>query len=495
MMDTEIELKLFVPAQLTDLLKETLNNIPGATTQGSHLLVNKYFDTETLVLRQLKMGLRVRKRDAYREQTIKTAGKVVGGIHSRPEYNVEINVNEPELSLFPAHIWPETVNINSINSQLKCIFETNFTRHTWHIYIQDSLIEIAFDEGNVIAGQLTDPICELELELLAGDANALLQLATDIAKSVPLRLGKASKAQRGYFLAGKSQAATFAKIGYIALPTDKSLDKTLTTLLETGLERWQLIESILIDTSDIHQQGLLWSQLRACVRLLRMTLSQFGLLNQQVDELFDLLESDFSFIPALQAHCLIVADDGSLLAKSAQKSGVLTSVEQHIEQQQYQAKLAQIWQQAHYGQLQLALVELLLNSQQGRHQLVNYPELGLFANLLQQDSWKRIVDLMPQQADMSIVDYRQVEQALDESILVGFAYGELYLSTERETFRAPWQDLALGITTLHAYQCLRQLSHEQQLDLESWLSNKESSLLLAMEHSRKSALNVKPYWK
>jgi len=77
---------------------------------------------------------------------------------------------------------------------------------------------------------------------------------------------------------------------------------------------------------------------------------------------------------------------------------------------------------------------------------------------------------------------------------VGFAYGEIYPAKKREAFRLPWQDLALGISTLSAYKILRLLSELHQLDIDTWLDNKETSLLFAMEQSRKSALKVPIYW-
>ncbi|WP_394131496.1 inorganic triphosphatase [Shewanella maritima] len=493
-MDSEIELKLILPPQLTDLLIKTIKNYPGATSQATRQLSNQYFDSATLVLRQNLMGLRVRTSDNFCEQTLKTAGKVIGGIHSRPEYNVPIEQKTPDLTLFPNDIWPDTVDITLLNAQLECVFETNFTRQTWHIYIDDSLVEVAFDHGQVIASEQHEPICEVELELLAGDTSALLQLATEFAKDVPMRLGKASKAQRGYILAGKTQPLSIEHIDYICLPTDKSLDKTLTTLLETGLERWQLIESVLIETDDIAQQTALWSQLLSCVRLLKLTLNQFGLLSQHVASLFAELEQDLAFIPTMQAQNLILENDAHMLSKLGEKSKIVVMIEHQVALQHYAQRLTDLWQKPQYGQLQLALVELLLKTTNGQHQLVDYPQLGLFANHLQQDSWQRIVDAMPIKADMSSLDYQHVAQALDESILVGFAYGELYLSQERESFRAPWQDLALGIQTLTAYQCLRESLIDTDIDIGTWLDNKESSLVFAMEHSRKSALKEKPYW-
>ncbi|OBT06959.1 adenylate cyclase [Shewanella sp. UCD-FRSSP16_17] len=493
-MDAEIELKLFMQSQHNDLLVKLLNGMSDSTPQNITSLTNEYFDTAKLQLRSWKMGLRIRKGENFTEQTIKTAGTVSGGIHSRPEYNVPISQDTPELALFPKEVWPQEADIDALQTELTCVFETNFTRQAWHIYIEGSLVEVAFDVGKVIANGEVDPICEIEFELLAGETSALLHLAIEVAKHIPVRLGKASKAQRGYHLAGHLPAIALEQIDYICLPTDKSLSKTLEVLLETGIERWQVIEALLIDTNDIVQQAKLWSQLRACVRLLRLTLMQFGLLNSDVLTHFDVIEQKLQFIEPLQSLSLLLDEPQKLLGKRIDKTQIIPLAQQSVNELVLNQRLSCLWQLPEYGQLQLALVELLLKTANGSHQLVDYPELGLFANHLQQDSWQKIVDLMPISAAMDSLDYQQVAQGLDESILVGFAYGELYQSDDREAFRAPWQDLALGIQTLGCYQLLAKLTEQSEVDISDWLQDKEASLLFAMEHSRKSALNNQPYW-
>lgn len=494
-MDAEIELKLFIQSQHHDFLKKILNEYPNSTPQGQKKLTNGYFDTDDLQLRRWDMGLRVRGFDNQLEQTIKTAGRAVGGIHSRPEYNVSINQKMPVLSLFPAEIWPVGNDLDSVSRSLKCIFETNFERQTWHIYLNDSLIEVALDVGEIIAQHKIDPICELEFELLAGDTSALIQLAREVAKSVPFRLGKASKAQRGYQLAGKSKPFSIESIEHVCLPKNNNVPQALSAILETALERWQIIENILVTvTNDVERQSVLWGELRRCVRLLRLTLNQFGLLDQHISPLFDHLERALEFVGPLQSCCLLLQDDANMLANISNKAVVCQQLENHINAMSISTQLASIWQHAEYGQLQLALVDLLLTTENGQHQFNEEPELDLFANKLQQASWKRIGKLMPITSAMSSEDYQDVADALDESILVGFAYGEIYPAKKREAFRLPWQDLALGISTLSAYKILRLLSELHQLDIDTWLDNKETSLLFAMEQSRKSALKVPIYW-
>ena len=58
--------------------------------QQKAFLANTYYDTADNYFTQQKMGLRVRQQDDHYTLTLKTDGKVSGGLHVRPEYNVEL---------------------------------------------------------------------------------------------------------------------------------------------------------------------------------------------------------------------------------------------------------------------------------------------------------------------------------------------------------------------------------------------------------------------
>ncbi|WP_252345791.1 inorganic triphosphatase, partial [Shewanella indica] len=311
----EIELKLFFPATEVSQLTTFLNSLPAATSQGCQQLSNGYYDTPELALRQLDMGLRVRGCDGKREQTIKTAGRVSGGIHSRPEYNVDIDANSPVLSLFPAEIWPENTDIDGLQARLGCLFHTDFQRCCWLVIQGDSLIELALDTGTISAGGRSESLCELEFELKRGRAADLLPLAQQVAANVPLRLGKASKAQRGYRLAQQASPLALEALQYISLPCDNDIKATLLVVLETALERWQLLEGMIAESfDDPVGQALLWQRLRSCVRLLRLTLGQFTLGNSQTKAGFSWLEQQLAFVT--EANYLgRLAQDKLLLGK------------------------------------------------------------------------------------------------------------------------------------------------------------------------------------
>lgn len=498
-MNAEIELKLFFLPIYQESLINKLDSLDNAVPQGKRRLANGYFDTPDLQLRQWDMGLRVRGYDAHREQTIKTAGQVVGGIHSRPEYNVTIQADSPDLSLFPASIWPVDADLAATQAQLTCIFHTDFYRRAWHVQIDNSVVEVALDIGEITANGQQEALCELEFELLSGDTEALLKLATQVASVVPVRLGKASKAQRGYRLAGKAKPLDLTALEFLPLaePRDSStqdLTANCQILLETVLERWQLLESMIAEESKPEACVALWWRMRACIRLLRMTLSQFELLNVTLSSQFMSIEKQLDFIEQAQALTALLGSQRGLFAKLGQHAQVKARLMAQLSEIHLTERLHSLWQQTEYGQLQLAIVEILLKISTGEVDISNQPSLRQHADRAQQASWMAIVEVMPLNTVMTTANYLQVAAVLDESILVGHAYGSLYEAKSRDAFRAPWQDLVLGIKTLACYRAVHDASRELDIDLNEWLEDKQQSLLFAMESTRRNAMQQQAYW-
>mgnify|MGYP000624358753 CR=1 FL=1 len=207
-MPTEIELKYqlsanyeknkTIVADITAMLET--KSITFEMNQSQ--LVNDYFDNDNLDLRKMDFGLRIRTKNRLYEQTIKTAGKVVGCLHQRPEYNINIANGKLDLSLFPTEIWPDDVNVMGIQESLKVIFSTNFSRQTWLIHQNENIIELALDEGSICTsfGQSTIAINEIEIELVQGNEQALFVLAKQLMSIVKMTPSELSKAARGYTL-------------------------------------------------------------------------------------------------------------------------------------------------------------------------------------------------------------------------------------------------------------------------------------------------------
>lgn len=203
----EVELKLLLaPGTPVEALSSL--EFPAPLTQVKRRsLGNAYFDTPELALRQRDMGLRIRRVGDDREQTLKTAGKVAGGLHARPEYNTDVNGTVPELERFPDTLWTPSER-DAIQAGLKVLFHTDFERQQAELALPGGTrVELALDCGTIRADGRETPIAELELELIEGTAAALMPLARSLMQQWPLRLGLDSKAARGYRLAGLAPEA------------------------------------------------------------------------------------------------------------------------------------------------------------------------------------------------------------------------------------------------------------------------------------------------
>ncbi|MBY5992326.1 inorganic triphosphatase [Ferrimonas balearica] len=198
----EVELKLLLPPGSPQWELGRLTFLGPLSRVQTQALGNAYFDTPQLALRQRDMGLRIRRRGEDQEQTLKTAGQVAGGLHARPEYNTPVSGATPELARFPDTLWT-VEDRDAIQGALAVQFHTDFERQQGELTLADGTrVELALDRGVIRAGQSSESIAELELELVDGEASALLPLARALMTELPLRLGLDSKAARGYRLAG-----------------------------------------------------------------------------------------------------------------------------------------------------------------------------------------------------------------------------------------------------------------------------------------------------
>jgi inorganic triphosphatase YgiF len=195
-MQTEIELKLAIANSDIPLLQQQ-PLLAGAPQK--QLLHNIYFDTPELDLTQKKMALRLRLVDGLWVQTLKGGGKVEGGLHQRQEWEVPVAGEQLDFAQLRSSPWGELFNAD-LQSRLQAIFETNFWRSTWLLHMSKGTIELALDVGQVQAKGQTTPICEVELELKSGTADAIGELAAILQASVPLLPENRSKADKGYCL-------------------------------------------------------------------------------------------------------------------------------------------------------------------------------------------------------------------------------------------------------------------------------------------------------
>ncbi len=242
-MTVEIELKFIATAAAIAELPDQLAQFKSEHA-APQKLTNIYYETADNWMRKHDMGLRIRGFDDQYEMTIKTAGSVVGGLHQRPEYNVELKKPTLKLSAFPKDIWPEECKVAALQKALQPLFSTTFTREKWVITYQQSEIELGLDQGEVVAGELSEPLSEIELELKKGNTGDLLALAALIGQNGGLRQGGLSKAARGYHLAKGNPAREPRSLPVFKAAPKATVEQAMAEALALAMDHWQYHEEL-----------------------------------------------------------------------------------------------------------------------------------------------------------------------------------------------------------------------------------------------------------
>ncbi len=525
-MTTEIELKYLVmddnlaevtAGKITELLiDKDFTFVPDSTQ-----LTNHYFDTPSLDLRLHDMGLRVRRSVSENkplsiEQTIKTAGKVVGGLHQRPEYNVAIEHNFPALPLFPNHIWHDEQNISAIQSQLQTIFTTDFTRMIWTVTVideqgQNNIVELVLDQGLIQANDRAEKIYEIELELVTGQVEAVLILAEALSECLFLRAGQKSKAARGYHLwqnltddlpsvdkALVSSTRLFA-LELVPLHTSFDVNHSLITGINFALNKLQEIVS-----SYVAQPSVLY--LNKVTELLALLRHGFWLFEPYLPENIKQIREELSYF-IKELHWV---DDACHLSELMTKTGnyrnklhyserLITQLNLENDSFPTSQSVCDLLHSKRFNCLQLALLKILLGNQVlDQNSSVAPIALLPFAQTALESSLQNLVTVMPKNKQLTSEQYLDQYKLLIRCLLTGSWFGGLYEKSERLGFRNPWLDIKQGISELQTILLLQQqlaLLNEPSVKLANWLETKAEHLLLTLEHSREKALSTVPYWR
>ena len=200
--NTEIELKLLLSKEDLERLL-TLDFMVQAIRKGSRRvrrLVSTYYDTQELTLKERGIAYRVRdKGDGSFEATVKTQKQSAGGLSERLELNLPLAENKPVLDGFAA------LGLGFELSELapcgvQALFTVDVQRITYILDYAGAVCELAIDKGAIRCGEKSDSIDEVEIELLEGEVQALLELKERIAAAVTLRAEERSKFARGLAL-------------------------------------------------------------------------------------------------------------------------------------------------------------------------------------------------------------------------------------------------------------------------------------------------------
>ncbi|KID02252.1 adenylate cyclase [Hafnia alvei] len=269
-MNVEIELKFIATPEVAEQLSQRLAPWPNVHT-AAQKLTNIYYETADNTLRSYDMGLRIRGYGDRYEMTLKTAGKTVGGLHQRPEFNVDLKAAELDIHLLPAEIWPEGCDLQALQAALSPVFSTHFAREKWVVTYRSSEIEVALDQGEVKAGELSEPLYEIELELKSGSREDLLSFAQELTAEGGLRLGSLSKAARGYHLAKGNPDREIVPLGILKVAPKANVEQGMTDAFTFALRHWQANEEVWLHGDRKAQKTVL-----EAIELLRQIFVLFG---------------------------------------------------------------------------------------------------------------------------------------------------------------------------------------------------------------------------
>ncbi|MDP1653938.1 MAG: CHAD domain-containing protein [Rhodocyclaceae bacterium] len=267
-MAQEIELKLALPEDAQrHFLRHPL--LKQATGKQTYRLTNLYYDTPALDLRERGIALRLRAQGKFWLQSVKCAGSRAGGLSARPEWETPYAGTFDFSAIDDADVraWLERPKLRA---RIAPLFETNFQRIAWTFeLVRGTRIELALDRGWIAAGGRREAISEVEIELKAGDAGQLFDLARALAERIPLAPAPLSKAERGYRMFQQIPAAP-VKAAPIPLAVGDMPIEAFRSIALSCLDHLQQNHAGASTSDDpeyIHQMRVATRRLRAALRL------------------------------------------------------------------------------------------------------------------------------------------------------------------------------------------------------------------------------------
>jgi triphosphatase len=266
----EVELKFDVEPGGASAIRRAAILRQAAAAEGDHDTL--YFDTVDGAVRKAGFSLRVRKSGDRFVQAIKRKRASAAGLFVRQEWESDVDRFEVDPDAFertPLKRSLAKAKAQDLTPQIR----TRFHRTSWTVDVDGSRVEVALDEGIIAGGGREAPLCELELELVAGKATALFRLGELIGAAAPLRLGVLSKAERGHALAeGRLGLPAKGEPARIRPPVSEA--QAFHVIAHACLRHFRLNEWVLLERDDaeaLHQVRVALRRLRSALSLFRPT--------------------------------------------------------------------------------------------------------------------------------------------------------------------------------------------------------------------------------
>ncbi|HMN81098.1 MAG TPA: CYTH and CHAD domain-containing protein [Burkholderiaceae bacterium] len=269
-MPGELELKFRHDPDVARRLSAAGFDPSGAPARRRLLTV--YYDTPDSALAARQIALRVRATGDGFVQTV----KAVHDSFERFEFERPVKSARPDRAALPdPGAGDVAAEVHQHFDSLTAVFRTDFERLAWRLAPTASLtVELAIDQGRIVAGRARQPIAEVELERLEGSREEFLRWARGFALRHRLVLLLPTKSERGLRLARRLPAVPPAVTARpLALTPDLDLAGAARALIDacTG-QMLANVEPLLrgTDPAAPHQLRVSLRRLRTVIRLFEL---------------------------------------------------------------------------------------------------------------------------------------------------------------------------------------------------------------------------------
>jgi inorganic triphosphatase YgiF len=275
-MASETELKLRLDAET---LKKLRRHPLIATLKSQRPVTRRqksvYFDSPDHRLQAENLVLRVRHIGHRRIQTLKTTGVFQGGSWVRGEWESDIGGDLPEWLPLTATGLPLFSGADDLTASLRPLFTTDIRRTTYLLSNEDWDVELALDDGAILAEDRSQPVCEAELELKRGHPSHLFDLALALQQGLPIQVMTATKAARGFALY-RQNAPTPRKAEPLSMLPAQTVGEAFRTIARSCFRQLLQNQECLAQTRDpeaVHQMRVALRRLRSAMSLFREILA------------------------------------------------------------------------------------------------------------------------------------------------------------------------------------------------------------------------------
>jgi len=501
-MAQELELKLAATQKNLNEIKGL--DFPGIASQSSwetKQLNSTYFDNQQFKLRELAIGLRLRRIDDKIIQCVKSSGRAIGGLHLRNEDEIELDDHQLDISKIEEPYLQILIEeaIEEGGEFVPC-FETIFERTSSILTFSDSTqIEIALDFGEIVCGKRSIDICEVELELISGSADYVFAIGRYLIKELDLVLANSSKARRGYSLCKnfnpKQKIMPVTELSQ-GIESEHAFEK----ICFNSLQHWQYYE-LFLDRDNAH--GAVLEMYRALMNLQHIYLVFGGLIPRTTTN--DLKRSWDWLAEAMRPIVDAAKHKRYLMAYLKLKADWDLVEEQQnkiqIESAEMIVQFKSLLKTQRYNLMMLNMSQWLYNKE-WRDAMSSEEQKNLSTPIIefakkQLDHMLKDLkrDLGPK-LEMYPKDYFKQISHIRRALDTGLFFGSLFDSQKRLGYRDVWIQIINNIRDLSRNQYIAelQITNHTQEEIDTWLEELNESILDDLKYLRKLAFKVKGYW-